>query len=83
MSTQVIIRFVSGGAIVVDGEGQETIFGYDGDRISEVEGFAGLLRFLSEEYGPSTSRYSPERIYISVAPGDKFDSEIHDPRQVI
>jgi hypothetical protein len=37
----------------------------------EIEAFADFLRYLNENYGPSTSRYSPQRIYISVKPGDK------------
>jgi hypothetical protein len=37
----------------------------------EIEAFADFLRLLDEHYGPSTSRYSPKRIYISVEPGDK------------
>ena len=41
----------------------------------EVECFADFLRYLDEEYGPTTSRYSEKRIYIKVEPGDKFDPE--------
>ena len=37
----------------------------------EIEAFADFLRLLDENFGPSTSRYSPKRIYISVKPGDK------------
>ena len=39
----------------------------------EVECFADFLRTLDEELGPSTSRYSPKRIYIRVEPGDKSE----------
>ena len=39
----------------------------------EVECFADFLRALEEEFGPSTSRYSPKRIYIRIEPGDKFE----------
>jgi hypothetical protein len=39
----------------------------------EVECFADFLRLLNEEYGPSTSRYSPKRIYITVESGDKYE----------
>lgn len=42
----------------------------DGD---EVEAFADFLRYLVDQYGPTTSRYSPKRIYVSVEPGDKFE----------
>ena len=30
----------------------------------EITGFAEFLRFLCDEWGPSTSRYSSERIYV-------------------
>lgn len=39
----------------------------------EVDGFADFLRYLNEEFGPSTSRYSPKRISIRVEPGDKCE----------
>lgn len=39
----------------------------------EIEGFADFLCYLDDCYGPTTSRYSKKRIYISVKPGDKFD----------
>jgi hypothetical protein len=38
-----------------------------------VECFADFLRVLNEEFGPSTSRYSPKRIFIRVEPGDKHE----------
>lgn len=41
----------------------------------EVECFVDFLRYMNEEYGPSTSRYSPKRIYISVEPGDKHEEK--------
>ena len=40
---------------------------------NEIECFADFLRVLDEEFGPSTSRYSPKRLYIRVEPGDKHD----------
>jgi len=39
----------------------------------EIASFAEFLRFLCDEWGPSTSRHSPERIYIEVRPGDKTE----------
>lgn len=39
----------------------------------KVDCFAEFLWYLSEEYGPSTGRHSPKRIYIRVEPGDKFE----------
>ena len=40
----------------------------------EVEAFAAFLWALEQHIGPATSRYSPERIYILVRPGDKHPS---------
>jgi len=40
----------------------------------EIEAFAELLWAILDNYGPSTSRYSPKRIYIEVRPGDKYES---------
>jgi hypothetical protein len=39
----------------------------------EVECFADFLRALADEFGPTTSRYSPKRLYITVEPGDKYE----------
>jgi hypothetical protein len=43
------------------------------DYDDEIECFADFLRTLNEEFGPSTSRYSPKRIYVRVEPGDKCE----------
>ena len=40
---------------------------------NEVHAFAEFLRYLDDNYGPMTSRYSEERIYISIDKGDKCD----------
>ncbi len=40
----------------------------------EIEAFADFLGILLENYGPTTSRYSPKRISITIEPGDKFES---------
>jgi hypothetical protein len=40
---------------------------------NEIEAFAGFLRLLLEQYGPQTSRYSPQRIHVVIEPGDKFE----------
>lgn len=37
-----------------------------------VEGFQELLFELNNYIGPSTSRYSAQRIQITIEPGDKF-----------
>lgn len=43
------------------------------DENGEVDCFVNLLRFILEQHGPSTSRYSAKRIYIEVRPGDKYE----------
>ncbi len=40
----------------------------------EVDGFADFLRYLNNEFGPSTGRYSSKRISIRVEPGDKYET---------
>lgn len=54
-----------------DGE-TETIVSEECDG-NEVQSFADFLRILLDHYGPSTSRYSPERIQVRIVPGDKYD----------
>lgn len=59
-------------------EGETEEFCYQETEDGEFESFANFLRLLNENYGPSTSRHSPKRIYIVVKPGDKhpdFDNE--------
>ncbi len=75
------IRAAQNGAILrvesdgTDGTESEELVYQEVDG-GEVEAFAEFLRALDAQYGPSTSRYSPARIYIIVEPGDKHD----DPR---
>jgi len=57
-----------------DAEADEVV--YEEKHEDEVECFADFLRTLSEDFGPSTSRYSPKRIYIRIEPGDKFEGLI-------
>jgi hypothetical protein len=42
--------------------------------VDEIEAFAEFLRFLVDHYGPTTSRYSPKRIWVVVEPGDKYEA---------
>ena len=54
-----------------DSGGEEIVYQEKYD--DEVECFADFLRYLDDEYGPATSRYSEKRIYITIKPGDKYD----------
>lgn len=55
------------------GEAPESLAVFSDDRCTEVEAFTDLLRYLLDQLGPSTSRYSEQRIYIEIRPGDKRD----------
>lgn len=46
---------------------------YQETEADEIEAFANFLRFLVDHYGPTTSRYSPKRIWVIVEPGDKYE----------
>lgn len=69
------IRKTKNGLIfkVIDNENEEEVV-YQEKYDEEVECFADFLRYINDEYGPSTSRYSEKRIYITVEPGDKHES---------
>lgn len=46
-----------------------------GAESQEISRFHEFLWLILENYGPSTSRHSKERIVIRVEPGDKYESE--------
>ena len=46
---------------------------YQETESGEIEAFAEFLRVLLDEYGPTTSRYSPKRIHVIVEPGDRYE----------
>lgn len=56
-----------------EGEPEEIV--YQESDGNEIEAFADFLHFLNDHYGPSTSRYSPKRIRITVEPGDKWQGD--------
>lgn len=74
------IRNVKNGLVVAawltedENEKEEIVFQEEFSEEDSVEAFATFLRCLNEHYGPSTSRYSPKRIYVLVKPGDKNDA---------
>ena len=70
---------LNGVVLKIDREGleqhaEEIVYQTTDDPDAEVEAFADFLRFLLEEYGPVSSRYSPKRIQVIVEPGDKYES---------
>lgn len=55
-----------------DGEVVEYTYTDPGDGFQEISRFHEFLCLIRDTYGPTTSRYSEERIYITVEPGDKY-----------
>jgi len=74
---------LNGLVLTVTDEGREAqIVTYQEGSTDEqdIERFRDLLYILMDAYGPTTSRYSKQRIYISIAPGDKYlDSQHKSP----
>lgn len=74
---KVEIRNVANGAILrieeddEGGEVREVVYQEMDD--DGIEAFADFLRYLVDQCGPQTSRYSPKRVHISVEPGDKYE----------
>lgn len=54
----------------IEGEEPEKIVYQESDG-NGIEVFADFLIYINDHYGPSTSRYSPKRIHITIEPGDK------------
>lgn len=64
--------------LVMEVAGERYVY-QDGDSDSQdIERFADFLRTITDRYGPPTSRYSKERIYIVVEPGDKYEDTLLD-----
>jgi hypothetical protein len=75
------IRRVKNGCVLVatssaeeTGEKEEIVYQEDYDDGNDIECFADFLRLIADTYGPSTSRYSPKRIYVDVRSGDKYET---------
>jgi hypothetical protein len=49
------------------------VFSHSDSIKSEVEAFVEMLWQVNDFIGPSTSRYSPERVSISVKAGDNYE----------
>lgn len=69
------IRNAANGCILTikDEENGDAEILYQEQDGNEIECFAEFLRYICDHYGPSTSRYSEKRIYITVEPGDKYE----------
>ena len=49
-----------------------SVFG-NGDDLPDARTFADLLHEIRDLIGPADSRYDPERVYIELRPGDKYE----------
>lgn len=60
---------------LIKAEDEEEGIVYEEIEDDEVKGWVHFLRVLTDEYGPdeNRSRYSPNRIYIEIRPGDKWE----------
>ena len=70
MNTTFKIERVKNGFLI---EVEDEILVFSETCDNEIHAFAEFLRYLDDNYGPMTSRYSEERIYISIEKGDKCD----------
>jgi hypothetical protein len=77
----VTIKTVSNGLILthkIEDETAQEVFEYSDN---EVDKFAEFLYRLSDLIGPSTGRHDAKRIYIKVAPGDKYLDTLTESEQ--
>ena len=77
---KIIIEGLQNGWTVAvdDGENYSSDVGFtydadETDKAAEVAKFASMLSYITDTIGPTTSRYDKERIYITIAPGDKHE----------
>ena len=70
-----IRRAQNGVVLRIEAEGDEPAeeIVYQESEGQEIEAFADFLRTINDHYGPSTHRYSPQRIHVLVEPGDKYE----------
>ena len=64
----------NGWLLVYSEEGEQDqlhVFSHEGEEKEEAEAFQALLYTILDVYGPTSSRYSAHRIYVTVKPGDK------------
>lgn len=76
----IAIKMVSNGWVLEDKTDDEfvrvTVFEHGDSEKSEVETFIRLLWAVNDIMGPSTSRYSENRVSVSSVRGDKCDDHL-------
>lgn len=68
------LTYAKNGFILEDQTGQ-IIYQDSSYEENDIERFADFLGYLNEALGPTTSRYSKQRIYIRIEPGDKYEEK--------
>jgi hypothetical protein len=61
-----------------EGEIEKIVYAEGDSDEQEIERFVEFLQTIDHHYGPSTGRYSKERISISTVVGDKYEDINHD-----
>jgi len=80
MATFLSISRVANGTLIAltheDGERVEHVVQDSDEERQAVEAWREALGAIYEKYGPTKSRYSRARLWLTVAPGDKCEDPI-------
>lgn len=74
--TQYTVRFATNGWIVESTNGDESTEIVGAELNNETEAFIAFLRDVDSQFGPSSGRYSQDRIHIFSMPGDNYSGGI-------
>lgn len=81
----IVLEQARNGWILRDKQDQELehvyVFSEGGTEKESIESFARLLWLVTDLCAPTTSRYSPHRIKITIEPGDKYEGECDESLQ--
>lgn len=73
-----IERLVEGGYLLItvseDCEGNSMTEYHAFSSTSDVQSFVELLQTINSLYGPSTNKYSKERVHVDVVPGACYET---------
>ena len=70
-SLMMVLKRAANGAML-SGNGEREVFEYDEE---DMGGLVELLYAVGEQLAPATSRYSKERISVTIVHGDKYECE--------
>lgn len=72
MTSNFGIKYAKNGLILTGPDG-DIVFANAVDGKTEVELFVEFLQTINECYGPTTSRYSKQRVHVNIVEGDKYN----------